>query len=695
MDTRSTHRSTRRSRRLADQPPDDRVPRKRPSPRKRPADKNALTEPLSGGQTRAKASKRGDKPAATKDQLPHGADATQDQAAEIKTSAEPLLEKHKQPKAAKTSGATSKSTPNTATEPAKTIVSWNQGRLGGEETIQNVTFAGTEAEGGDEGRSEIKETDLTERTILTTTSNQPAEPDPTPTLNAVDFEKIVHTRSSTRIKKPEPDQARDMTGSDKKVTKMKSSAQPKMPSVSRAPESTETNEQDPMPYTMPRPSQRSGNVEEGAGRAVVTAINSAQSQIHGAVGFTEVHTSHEMSGKKRTREDASSAQRAVPTFRPHTALPWPKGAVSLGGPSHGETGNSDNTLPSMGLWRPRIGSAAASQTEQLVTGENQDKVLPPLLPAVPAPAGREGSRPVAAAAASEKLATVQSAPPPPPTTIDRKQVPRSVAQQLLAHVPHLADITKCANCGLEPKKYLVCAQCQRTRYCGKYCQVWDWKLHELVCARSDNATDEEVRALEAWAKDFWDGAVQMLQENVVDDGGAKNTEDSVDGSSMDGDSMDVPCGDSMDGDSVDWNSMEVNAAEGEVSDQEEAALELSGEGSSAAISKSSGSEENLLGLDEDELDMEMSHEHDAFTDRDVEQTLTMLSDAGLAGEVDGGRMEDEVRGSHMEASDRTAKGKEIAKGLTPSPPSMYWSRAMSLHLAKGGAFEPHLFQKQG
>lgn len=151
----------------------------------------------------------------------------------------------------------------------------------------------------------------------------------------------------------------------------------------------------------------------------------------------------------------------------------------------------------------------------------------------------------------------------------------------------------------------------------------------------------------------------------------------------------------MDGDSVDWNSMEVNAVEGEISDQEDAALELSGEGSSAGISKSSGSEENLLDLDEDELDMEMSHEHDAFTDRDVEQTLTMLSDAGLAGEVDGRRMEDEVRGSRMEASDRTAKGKEVSKGLTPSPPSMYWSRAMSLHLAKGGAFEPHLFQKQG
>lgn len=91
-----------------------------------------------------------------------------------------------------------------------------------------------------------------------------------------------------------------------------------------------------------------------------------------------------------------------------------------------------------------------------------------------------------------------------------------LAQELQALIPHLKDITNCGNCGKAPKRYLVCARCREMRYCGKYCQIWDWPLHRRVCARCPSATDVEVAEMEAWLEDHWTGAVEMLRQRVVD-----------------------------------------------------------------------------------------------------------------------------------------------------------------------------------
>lgn len=110
-------------------------------------------------------------------------------------------------------------------------------------------------------------------------------------------------------------------------------------------------------------------------------------------------------------------------------------------------------------------------------------------------------------------------PPRRPAEAISPEPPVSIAptvQYLQARVPHLKDITKCASCGEEPRKYLVCARCLRTRYCGKYCQVWDWQLHRLVCVRSDNATDEEIAELEDWLDEYWSAATCWLKDKVVD-----------------------------------------------------------------------------------------------------------------------------------------------------------------------------------
>lgn len=87
----------------------------------------------------------------------------------------------------------------------------------------------------------------------------------------------------------------------------------------------------------------------------------------------------------------------------------------------------------------------------------------------------------------------------------------SIARDLKDYIPHLKDITMCGNCGRTPAKYLVCLRCLETRYCGKYCQLWDWQLHGQVCSRSVLAKDEEVDRQEEWLGEYWAGAVEMLE----------------------------------------------------------------------------------------------------------------------------------------------------------------------------------------
>lgn len=208
----------------------------------------------------------------------------------------------------------------------------------------------------------------------------------------------------------------------------------------------------------------------------------------------------------------------------------------------------------------------------------------------------------------------------------------SNARGLATHIPHLSEHTKCANCAKEPVKYLVCARCLSARYCGKYCQIWDWQLHGLVCVRSENATDEEVKALEEWIEGYWQGALQMLKDKVVDDNGAET---------MDGD----------DGDDGDAES----ATQGE--DDEE-------------VSSHDDEEDDVaMGLDDDGTE--------STEEEGVDENIGNTDSASGAG-----------------PSTLQAEEAQNSSETRPStPPSMYWSRAMSLHLAKGGGFDPGLFRE--
>lgn len=74
------------------------------------------------------------------------------------------------------------------------------------------------------------------------------------------------------------------------------------------------------------------------------------------------------------------------------------------------------------------------------------------------------------------------------------------------------DTNKCADCGRVPERYLVCAKCQETIYCGKYCQIWNWPLHKTRCRASDEAVQAEIELQETYLGDMWEAALKMLKE---------------------------------------------------------------------------------------------------------------------------------------------------------------------------------------
>lgn len=251
-------------------------------------------------------------------------------------------------------------------------------------------------------------------------------------------------------------------------------------------------------------------------------------------------------------------------------------------------------------------------------------------------------------------------------------------QDLEAHIPHLSEHIKCANCAKEPKKYLVCARCLRARYCGKYCQIWDWQLHGLVCVRSDNATDEEVEALEEWVEDYWHGALQMLEHNVVDGtetmGADEGELETIRGED---DEEDVARG----GDDTDSTADYYKSSEDTFPDNRSALKKIADEhgGPQSRIEQiAAGLGAFGWGYSANDFDARLEN----------------------AGEDDeGGACVDESMGSIDNASGAdmsTLQGEELEGSwkLPPSsPPRMYWSRAMSLHLAQGGKFEPALFRE--
>lgn len=73
----------------------------------------------------------------------------------------------------------------------------------------------------------------------------------------------------------------------------------------------------------------------------------------------------------------------------------------------------------------------------------------------------------------------------------------------------------CGDCGKMREAVLVCVKCLDTSYCGKYCQIWNWPVHRQACKTSKEADPEEVNRMEEYLDDMWDGALELLEENVV------------------------------------------------------------------------------------------------------------------------------------------------------------------------------------
>lgn len=292
---------------------------------------------------------------------------------------------------------------------------------------------------------------------------------------------------------------------------------------------------------------------------------------------------------------------------------------------------------------------------------------------------------------------------------------------LQVHIPHLKDITKCASCGKEPKKYLVCARCLQTRYCGKYCQIWDWQLHGQVCVRSDNATDEEVAEFEDWVEEYWAGAMQLLSEKVVGEVEPMEVNDESDGGQNDENEEEmtdgykavlntvaheqlVDEGEPMDMD--DGPAFRPQEEEQKVTDDddyvlERVAVELGGsqnaEAALAASFVAFGCGFDVLNFEPDgsELGGEDSSE-DKDDDLDQGNDESSVAEDVEDGKDDEGAddgdvsMDDEDadEGSYAEESfsDISERGKASAS-------SQLWQQAISLHMARGGKFEPDRFRR--
>ncbi|ROV96558.1 hypothetical protein VMCG_07816 [Cytospora schulzeri] len=90
--------------------------------------------------------------------------------------------------------------------------------------------------------------------------------------------------------------------------------------------------------------------------------------------------------------------------------------------------------------------------------------------------------------------------------------------------PPLHGTIKCGDCGRVPQKFVVCANCLKTGYCGKYCQMWNWPIHRKVCEASKEADSGEVKRQEEYLEGAWAGALQVLKKNVIDRDHDRGTE---------------------------------------------------------------------------------------------------------------------------------------------------------------------------
>lgn len=205
----------------------------------------------------------------------------------------------------------------------------------------------------------------------------------------------------------------------------------------------------------------------------------------------------------------------------------------------------------------------------------------------------------------------------------------TIPQDLEDYIPHLKNVTRCGNCGRTPARYLVCLRCLETRYCGKYCQIWDWQLHRRLCSRSILANDEGVIKQEEWLEEYWAGAVEMLLQNVVD--------------------TDEPVG-------IDEAATMHGHLESKSEDEHDVNM------GNVAQDRRGG-------------EPDLSRDSKLYSDEQDDQDAGKSSDS-----------EEDAKAPGAEGDEDQVERASVRR-RSSSPPSMFWSRAMSLHLARGGKFE--------
>lgn len=239
--------------------------------------------------------------------------------------------------------------------------------------------------------------------------------------------------------------------------------------------------------------------KKGKGQDIISTVSRAQTQIRGAFQKAKKQTGSALGvsgqpvvavrkkrGKKRAIRDSSIAQHS-----------------SVHTDSVGHADNVDQGV----LSETALGELPAHQNSIATPGQAR---LPP------GTITHVTMTDLASPALEQQLCHLIQGSAPPSQTPRMMMLLAPLAQELQAQIPHLKNIANCGNCGNAPELYIVCARCREMRYCGKYCQVWDWPLHRRVCVRCPSATDVEVDEQTRWLEDYWAGAMEMLEKSVVD-----------------------------------------------------------------------------------------------------------------------------------------------------------------------------------
>lgn len=192
---------------------------------------------------------------------------------------------------------------------------------------------------------------------------------------------------------------------------------------------------------------------------------------------------------------------------------------------------------------------------------------------------------------------------------------------------HLDNTIKCGDCGKPRKKFILCARCLKTGFCGKYCQMWNWPIHREVCDASKEADPDEVKRQEEYLEEAWAGALQMLRENA----GGQNHVTGEDN-----------------GEQADPQAMADSSFNGHGAGENNAEQGIGPLGGSGGVTGEDGAGQECLDMDADE-----GMEESLLTDQHVDDDIQDMEDA-------------------------------VFKEPPPTPESMFRTRAMALRLAQAG-----------